>query len=113
MVFINVSVRRGSRELFPYRLLDFSPALTLRDVTEHTLREDASLMVAVEARERIESGTSTTLTGDSLAATVADIKAMGLNCVSLWSEPTLAAYPNQPSLSPGCCCVSIAVAAKM
>lgn len=83
MVFINVSVRRGSRELFPYRLLDFSPALTLRDVTEHTLREDASLMVAVEARERIESGTSTTLTGDSLAATVADIKAMGLNCVSL------------------------------
>ena len=103
MVFLNVPAARGPRELFPYRLTNFSAELSLRDIADMSLREDSGSLAFIEARERIESVKSTKLEDDALAATVGDLKAMGLNCVrfllSLPSEAAATAPSNsrQPS----------------
>ena len=85
MVFLNVSVCRGPRTLSFDKLLNFAPELTIHEVSDSVLREDAQQLAHVEARQRVESTQTTYLNGAALDVTVGELKNdMGLNCVCLW-----------------------------
>ena len=59
MVFLNVSVCRGPRTLSFDKLLNFAPELTIHEVSDSVLREDAQQLAHVEARQRVESTQTT------------------------------------------------------
>ena len=83
MVLLNVAATRGPGGLWPgYRMQNFAPTLTLRDVGEMVLPADHSDISRVEGRSRMDDNTTSDITG-ALDCDVKSVFRMGVTAINM------------------------------
>ena len=84
MVLLNVAATRGPAALWPgYRMRNFAPALTLRQVAEQILPADHAEISRVEGRPKMDSSDFSDLT-EALDCGVGDIFKMGVSAMKFF-----------------------------
>ena len=83
MPFLSISASRGPRRIVPPTLQVYSGGLTLLQIAQSLLKEDASDLVRAKARDKLESQDAHIIHGDGLSITVDELRELGSRTINL------------------------------